>query len=112
MHGQPSGLRFLFSCKWLFVLSVLVTVNLMLYIAVNVQVGANQRVRVLHPSLVIGNVTSSSTVGSMIMASREVRGVRKAQEDKQTGINSDTDSGNLLLRALYVDSHECVLVAT
>ena len=110
MHRQPSGLRFLSSCRWLFVLSVLVTVNLMLYIAVNVQVGANQRVRVLHPSLVIGNVTSSSS--SMIMASREVRGVLKAQEDKQTGINSETDSGNLLLRALYVDSHECVLVAT
>jgi len=90
MHRMYSSSNFLSSCKWLFVLSVLVTVNLILYLVVDMQVTTNNHEVVLRPSLSLGNATSSS---------REVREQLKVQEeaeDEQTGSNAETDPGNLV----------------
>lgn len=90
MHRMSSSSNFLSSCKWLFVLSVLITVNLILYLVVDMQVSTNNREVAVRPSLSLGNATSSSR------EAREQLKVREEAEGEQTGSNSETDPGNLV----------------
>lgn len=90
MHRMSSSSNFLSSCKWLFVLSVLITVNLILYLVVDMQVSTNNREVAVRPSLSLGNATSSSR------GAREELKVQEEAEDEQTGSNSETDPGNLV----------------
>ena len=103
MHRMYSSSNFLSSCKWLFVLSVLITVNLILYLVVDMQVRTNNREVVLRPLLSLGNATSSNR------EAREQLKVQEEAEDEQTGSNSETDPGNSVLGCCgsYVDNLIC-----